>query len=541
VSSPNLTVIGLDAATFTVIDPLLEAGDLPHLARIFAAGTAGMLRSTTHPLTPQAWTTMVTGVNAGRHGIWDFAERDESGYGLRLVNGGRRRAPAVWDRLTAAGLRSGLVNIPFTWPAPAVDGFSIAGFDSADLEQGMTHPATLLTDLRDRFGAFRLDHKFPLDGDGRVDLDRVRREAEQKVEIAFWLAREFEPELFFSVFMAADHVHHICWNEWEQDGLQSPVADVYRILDESVGALVDAAGPDSNVLVVSDHGGGSLEGVVNLNAWLEQEGYLTYASGGAQARRSLAGKAFALRRHLPHGLRYSLKQRLPRFRTRARTWEEYTIIDWEKTQAFAYGIFGNVVLNVRGREQLGVVEPGEEYERLRDELSERILGLVSPAGTTMVDAVHRREDLFFGPHLDRVPDLLVEFHDYEWLGKGSLKTRGESLWDTIEIEEGSEHSYVGSHRSEGIVALAGPSARRAEGRIAAGIEDIAPTILYLLGQPVPSDLEGRVLTEAIDPSLVDQRPLEYADEQVEIAESEGLEARDLSEVEGRLRSLGYIE
>ena len=65
---------------------------------------------------------MVTGVNAGRHGIWDFSERDESGYRLRLVNGSDNRAPALWTRLSAAGRRVGVVNVPFTWPAPEVDG-----------------------------------------------------------------------------------------------------------------------------------------------------------------------------------------------------------------------------------------------------------------------------------------------------------------------------------------------------------------------------------------------------------------------------------
>jgi predicted AlkP superfamily phosphohydrolase/phosphomutase len=256
VSSPALTVIGLDAATFSVIDAMLAEGELKHLGKLLERGVSGTLRSTTHPLTPQAWTTMVTGVNAGRHGIFDFTEREQSGYGLRVVNGGYRRAPALWDRLTSSGRRCGLVNIPFTWPAPAVDGFAIAGFDSADLEAGMTHPESLLRELRRRFGAFQLDHRFPLDSAGEIDLERVRREAEQKVEITLWLLQELEPELLFMVFMALDHVQHLCWEDWEQRGLSSAVADAYRILDECTGAIVAAVGDDANVLVVSDHGAG---------------------------------------------------------------------------------------------------------------------------------------------------------------------------------------------------------------------------------------------------------------------------------------------
>ena len=540
-STPKLTVVGLDAATYSVIDPMLAGGELPNLARIVNEGVSGTLRSTTHPLTPQAWSTMVSGVNAGRHGIWDFAERDETGYGLRLVNGSYRQAPAIWDLLAAAGRSCGLVNVPFTWPAPAVNGFALAGFDAADLETGMTHPEALLPELRRRFGAFRLDHRFPLGRDGRIDLDRVRREAEQKVEIALWLDGEYAPDLLFTVFMAADHVQHLGWTEWEERGLESTVAETYRILDEALGALVAAAPAESNTVVVSDHGAGGLDGVVNLNTWLEQQGYLAYAGDAEQRRRRLAGSILGLRRHLPESLRYALKQRLPRARTRARTIEEYTIVDWERTRVFAYGIFGNVVLNVRGRERSGAVEPGVEYEQLRDELINALTALCGPSGERIVAAVHRREDLFFGPHLDKVPDLLVEFVDYRWLGKGSLKTRFDGLWGAVEIEEGSAHTYVGSHRSEGILALSGPSAASIDGRIDAHIEDVAPTLLYLLGQPVPGDLEGRLLSEAIDPGLLERRPPRYTDEPSAALEPGDRRASGGDEVEDRLRGLGYLE
>jgi predicted AlkP superfamily phosphohydrolase/phosphomutase len=539
--SPALTVIGLDSATFDVVDPLVELGDLPNLGAILQRGTAGVLRSTTHPLTPHAWSTMVTGVNAGRHAIWDFTERDESGYSMRLINGSYRRAPALWDRLTAAGRRAGVVNVPFTWPAPAIDGFAIAGMDASFREQGMTSPPELFGELRERVGALKLDHSYPLGEDGRIDLDLVRGAAEQKVEATLWLAERFEPELLFVVFMAADHVQHLGWSEWEERGPDSAVAGTYRILDEAVGKLV-AAADGGDVLVISDHGAGPLHGVVNLNAWLASEGYLEYTAPGTQRSRRLAEKAFELRRKLPKRLRYAVKQRAPALRERVYERRTYSVIDWPRTRAFAYGTFGNVVINVRGRESEGTVEPGDEYERVRDEIAAKALELRGPDGQPIVAAVHRREDLFHGPHLAKVPDLLIEFAEYAWLGKGNLKKRGESIWDAIEIEPGSEHVYVGSHRHEGLFALAGPSAVRGE-RGYASIEDVAPTILYLLGEAVPSDLEGRILTEAIDPSILDGRPPEYDDSgEVELARTEAsYSAGEADEVEERLRGLGYLE
>jgi predicted AlkP superfamily phosphohydrolase/phosphomutase len=534
-------VLGLDAATLTVVDPMIEAGELPHLARLFGTGSRGTLRSTTHPLTPHAWTTMVTGVNVGRHGIWDFTERDASGYRLRVVNGSFRSAPAVWDRLTAAGRRCGLVNIPFTWPAPEVDGFVVAGFDAAAREQGWTHPPELVRELRERCGSLELDNRFPLGRDGRVDLDQVRAAAEQKVDAVLWLSERYEPELLFVVFMAADHVQHLCWEDWERDGLASPLAETYRILDAAVGRIVERLGAEADVLVVSDHGAGALDGVVNLNAWLAREGYLGYAGGTTDVTRRTADRLFGLRRLVPARLRYAVKQRLPGLREKAYQSTEWSAIDWARTRAFSYGTFGNLVVNVRGREAEGIVEPGAEYERVRDELAERALELTDPDGNPIVAAVHRREDLFDGPRLDVVPDLLIEFEEYRWLGKGNLKSRATDLYDRIEIEPGSTHAYVGSHRHEGIVSLTGPSAA-AGMELSASIEDIAPTVLYLLGEPIPADLEGRVLFEALRPGLLDERPPVYDDTPaLELTRPAEAVRSDAAEVEERLRGLGYLE
>ena len=535
-ASPELTVVGLDAATFDVIDPLVETGDLPNLARLLERGAHGRLRSTTHPLTPLAWTTMVTGVNAGRHGIWDFSERDESGYQLRLVNGSDNRAPALWTRLSAAGRRVGVVNVPFTWPAPELDGFVIAGMDAWAREDGMTSPPGLLAELQSRYGKLLVDHSFPLDDRDRFDLHQVAAVCEQRIAIVDWLLSRYEPELLFLVFMAADHVHHLGWPEWEERGRESTVAEVYRILDRALGAILERVG-DGNVLVVSDHGGGALRGVVNLNAWLAQEGFLAYgeARGGAEHR------LFELRRKLPQGLRDSARRHLPGMRERAHRARAPEIVDWTRTRAFSYGVFGNVVVNLRGRERDGIVEPGAEYEQARDEIAARLLELRAPDGQEIVAAVHRREDLYDGPALAKLPDLIVEFRDYAWLGKGNLTGRTPTIWDTIAPRAHPGATYAGSHRPDGILVLAGPAAR-AGVELSAGIADVAPTALYLLGEPIPAELEGRLLAEAIDPALLDGRPPEYAEPaEVEVGAPRPYDAEGAAEVEDRLRSLGYLE
>ena len=539
VTQPKLTVIGLDAATLDVIEPLVAAGDLPHLGRLLEQGAHGRLRSTTHPLTPLAWTTMTTGANAGRHGIWDFSERDETGYGLRLVNGSSVRVPPLWTRLHAAGRRVGIVNVPYTWPAPPLEGFAVAGLDAWEREDGMTTPPALLDELRGRFGRLLADHSFPLDAEGRFDLDAVRALCRQRVELVSWLAERYSPELLFVVFMAADHVHHLEWPDWERRGRDSVVAEVYRILDGTVGALLDRVGGE-NVLVVSDHGGGSLDGVVNLNAWLAREGYLTYTSGGDSGAR-LGHRLFEARRRVPSGLRRSVKQRAPFLRERVYSLRHApTVVDWSRTRAFAYGIFGSVVINLRGRERNGIVDQ-EEYEQLRAELASGLADLRDPAGERIVAKVHRREDLFRGPELARIPDLVVEFRDYAWLGKGNLTERSGELEDRIVPAAHPNAVYSGSHRPDGLFVLAGPAARPGA-RLAPGILDVAPTVFYLLDEPIPLDFEGSLLTDALEPAALGERPARYAEpEAIELAEPQEYDEAGAAALEERLRSLGYLE
>lgn len=527
-----LSVIGLDAATFAVIDPLVAEGELPNIAQLLAEGSSGLLRSTTHPLTPVAWTTMVTGVNAGRHGIWDFSCRDESGHHVRLVNGSHRRAPAVWDHLSDAGRRVGIVNVPFTWPAPAVEGFALAGLDASSRADGAVQPAGLAGELRRRFGTLADDHAFPLDDRGELDIDRVRRVCEQRVDVVEWLVERFDPELLFVVFMSADHIHHLAWPDWEQRGADSAVAEVYRTLDDAVGRLVALGARDT--MLVSDHGGGRLEGVVDLNAWLAREGFLRW-DRDSTGRRAVSGMV-AAQRLLPAALRSRMKRLAPELRDRALAMREVSAVDWSRTRAFGYGAFGNLVVNVRGRERHGIVAPGSEYEHVRDELIARALELESPDGRRVVAAVHRREELYSGDALGVLPDLIVEFHDYEWLGKAPLHAPSTDVWSEIRVGPGGCAPYVGSHRHDGIVVLAGESCR-AGVALSASIEDVCPTILRLLDEPVPTALDGRALDEALDRTRRERKApaakgprsaVEYAP-----AASE--------EVAARLRDLGYLE
>src|SRR5581483_7856693 len=244
---------------------------------------------------------------------------------------------------------------------------------------------------------------------------------------------------------------------------------------------------------------------------------------------------------LPPALRRRLKRLAPEARERALALREYSVVDWSRTRASAYGTFGNVVVNLRGRERDGIVDPAD-FDRVRDEVATGLAELRGPDGRKIVRRVHRREELFHGPELDRLPDLVIEFDRYAWLGKGPLTTRRDELWDTIEIAPGSEATYVGSHRHEGLIALAGPAAAPGA-TLSASLEDVAPTVAYLLGEELSPAFEGRVLAEALDPALLDRDPPRYADEAAPVLAAAGgtYSTEDEGDVADRLRSLGYLE
>lgn len=512
-ASPALTVVGLDSATFEVLRPLADASELPNISRILS-GASGTLRSTIPPETPLAWTTMVTGVGAGKHGVWDFQARDETGNGLVATNGSYRRAPAIWDFLGAADRRVGLVGIPFTWPAPAVNGFAVSGCDAMP-DAGTpdtVFPAELENEIARDFPDIRFEEWSPLRPDGSVDVASVRSSCLQKTGLALRYAERFETDLLFVVFMAADRIHHAGWPDWEERGADSHVAQVYRILDEAVGMLAEEA---KDVMLVSDHGAGPLRGVVSLNGWLAQSGYLAYRPGPGRLTRRVRRAARKLGRADP------------------------PVIDWKRTRAFAYGMFGNVVLNVRGREAFGIVEP-EEYEPLRDEIAGKALELQDENGNRIFSAAHRREDLCDGPQLACIPDLILEFDEYAWLGTGNLERKAEGFWDTYSMGLGARGGWLGTHRREGVFAFAGPSASGGT-TVSAELVDIAPTILYLLGEPVPTALEGRVLEEAIASDVLERRRPELRDVDPTLQLPTTTREADDEAVERRLRDLGYLE
>ena len=500
-------ILGWDGATWDLLKPWAEEGVLPNVARLLREGAHGILESTIPPLTPTAWTSIYTGMNPGKHGVFGFTLRPRevrSGGNPKhaeLVSSLNIAAPRVWQVLGAHGMRSGLINLPLTYPPEPVHGFTLTGMMTPGglTLHGGSYPEALLAEVEQAIGQpYVVDVAIHGDPDGFLDrLDEVLSIREKTIE--YLIAREAW-DLFWVVFVVPDRIQHLFWkylvrgtsfyDSPEGNRLRPRIIDLYHRLDKVLGRLMDAVDERTTLMLISDHGFGTREKAIYLNKWLEQQGFLQLKTTQGTVRHVMRWlNVDALKRLIPLGLLY---------RVRSRT---AGTIDWPRTRAFAStpdvsGIF----INVRGREPEGTVEPGEEYDRLCAELIDKLTRLEDPSdGESLIDRVYRNTDLYWGPELKNGPDLVVVTHKERHVVSDSVFEA-----EAIKSLQGTPR---GGHRGAGVLGMYGPQVQSGAVVGPSSVMDVAPTILYSLGLPVLTEMDGQVLMQAFYSRFVARNPV----------------------------------
>jgi len=553
-----LLIVGLDGASLELARRWAAAGDLPHLRTLFATGAWGSLRSTMPPATFPAWTTFMTGVNPGRHGIFDFTRRVSGEYGVQFINGSYRKAPTVWRRLSDAGKRVAVFGVPGTYPPEPVNGCMISGFDTpvtVKADASFVHPPDLVAEVEAEggfpfadFQEFRVDRQWYDEAlrrllDGIATKTRVARRQLQKER---W-------DCAMVLFGESDTVAHHFWRFCDPDSprfdasaareVSDAIRRVYAALDSAIGELAEAAQPDA-LLVCSDHGfGGAGNTVVHLNRQLERAGLLRWRRTTVAAQSAALGKR-SLLRWLPARVQARcFRLAGGRLASALESANRFADIDWARTRAFSEELnyFPSVWINLRGREPAGTVAP-EDYDRVCADVAGALAELRDPrSGAPVVSRVWRRDEIYQGPWTDCAPDLTLELalpggYSYACLPSRLGGSGGEPVrtMSDVEMAGGKLNGMSGSHRRHGLFALAGPVR---PGEVAgAEIADMAPTILALCDEAVPPGLDGRALP-CLDVALRSDEPgsvdRQGDDEQPYSPEEERL-------IEQRLQALGYI-
>lgn len=548
----RLLVIGIDGATFDLIEPWAEAGDLPNLKRLMAEGVHTPLASTLPPVTSPAWPTFATGMNPGKHGVFDFIR--PTGGRFELVNATSIRAPTIWQILSQAGRTVGVMNVPITYPPHPVNGFIIGGMLSP-VGSTFTYPANLLDRHGGRMKPYRIaPHVQYKEGNEEEFAADILDLVERRGEYALQLMADHPYDFLMFHFQATDVIQHAFWKFVDVDHPRydpqaaarfGPVLkQVYQRLDSFIGRMLDRLPDDTTVIVMSDHGFGALHYVVNLNLFLLDQGLLQLKRGvWTQLKTGLfrAGLTPAsiwhlieragLQNYIWHVSKSTRNKVVGKFLS-------FDDVDWSRTVAYSIGHVGQIYLNLKGREPQGIVEPGAEREAVQQRVTEALHKLRHPvSGQPLVDQVIPSEQVVHGPYAHRSPDLHVVMDGYRTIAFPLFATDNRIVTRQIRGDSGC-------HRLHGILIAWGaqvrPQASLPSGERTveeAHIVDLAPTILHMMGLPVPDDMDGRVLTEILSTS----RPVEYRS--ASLAEEEasaGLSAEEVAEVEHRLRALGYL-
>ncbi len=553
-------VIGLDGATFDLIRPWADQGYLPTFTRLLRTGAWGALRSTIPPMTGPAWTTFATGANPARHDIYDWVHRTPGSYRFVPATAAHRRLPSLWARLSAAGRRVCVINVPMTFPPEPVNGLLISGLPTPSKQLVFTHPPALAQELERITGNYLL---YPDPGqaysDAGVDafLARLERTTISRIKTVEALRAQEPWDFCMVVFNGTDTVQHAMWKYMSAaHPLHNPakaaryggaILAYYQSLDRWLATQLDSLPADAVLMLMSDHGFGPFHKFIHVNNWLRRAGFLRIRSGWRARLKSAAFAAGfspmtiydllmriglgALKREVVRGQGQGLLRSL---------FLSFDDVDWPHTQAYSLGNIGQIRLNVRGREPQGCVAPGAEYAAVRQAIIASLRQLSDPTtGETVVDEIYPREALYAGPYLENAPDIVFLPKRLEYFGFGEYEFGSHHIIET------PRRGISGTHRMNGIFMAAGAPLRAGAEIHGAQLADLAPTILHLMGLPIPPELDGRILLEALTDDARQALALTSSPDTAAPLVSPppadfDLSPADEAAIGARLRALGYV-
>ena len=558
----RLVLIALDGATLDLLQPWFDAGKLPLLANIFKTGSGGYLNSTIPWATPTAFASLATGTNPGKHGVYDFGTLIGDDYSAFIPTSGKNvRGKSLWERLSDAGLRSTVINMPMTYPAPAIDGQVIAGIPYPANSQQLCHPPELLDQLNAQGWDLARNASDDLGGsydaylNGLLDLVSARGEA------TAWLIEQDNPDFVSVHFLETDQAQHRFWQfmqgepRHESGGKHTDsILRVFEAAEIAMQKIIDAAGSEATICVMSDHGFGPTRHQVWVNNWLMQNGFLALKSGvGIRLKRLLYRLGLspaAIREMAPERLKLAILKFFEQQKGRAlaeqhedgdapvkrkgvldhlteRLAIDFYDVDWSRTEAFSTGTtaVGYIYLNSVGHHPQGIIKSEAEKHQVRERLIAALQTWDAVGEVLTSDAV------WSGNQLTNAPDLIIR-----WKADTTDARYFQTRFSSHHLMKAVPNDYA-SHRPNGLFAFSGNQVE--PGRIDADILDLTPTLLWLLDQPVPSVMDGRVLTECFvgDKAIATVEEAEPAVEE----DDEAFSAEEDASLKDALRRLGYLE
>ncbi len=360
---PRVAFIGIDGVPFSLLAD--NRDEFPNFAALADEGSAGPIDSIVPPESSACWPSLTTGVNPGETGVYGFQDREVGSYDTYVPMGRDVQATRVWDRVTEAGREATVMNVPVTFPPQRNVQRMVSGFLSPGVDKA-AYPDELRDTLESMDYIIDANAKLGHKDDKSEFIENAHKTLDRRFDAFSHYIEQNDWDLFFGVFMTTDRLNHFLFRHYERDGeYKEEFLEFYRKVDEYIGRIREMLPEDVTLVVASDHGFTSLDHEVHCNAWLEEEGWLSFEDDDHEELGDIAEDSRA----------YSL-------------------------------IPGRFYINLEGREPRGSV-PQDEYEATRDELKAALESLEGPDGRKVAARVVEKEEAFRGDHDDIAPDLVV--------------------------------------------------------------------------------------------------------------------------------------
>jgi predicted AlkP superfamily phosphohydrolase/phosphomutase len=520
--------IGLDGAVFKVLDMLMDSGVMPGLKALSSSGSRAVLNSTSNPLTPPAWISLMTGREPGSHGIFDFLrpEEKDSGVVLKLNDSKDVKCETIWSIAGRQGKRVASFNFYGMSPAAEVNGYLVSGFIPWKHLKRATWPPQFYDVMKTIPGVdiktlgFHLEQEKKCFQGGAMSADEasawIRSHIERErnwFEIVRRVMVSDPCDLTAVVFDGVDKLQHLFWpyilglegfiGTPEKDAIRELCLDYFRKLDNIITGIVELAGPGASVFMASDHGFQTTDEIFYLNKWLNDNGLLHWSEPDSFAA--------------------------PGQLTEGRISSHNGIFDYGRTVAYAWTPSSNGIYIRKAAEgKPGVSE--SEYHEVRERIRKGLYEFRDDKGGRPVSKVLTREEAFPGEYSDLAPDLTVLMRDG---GMVSILNSDKALKPRTEP--------AGCHSLDGIFMAFGEGIKKGSfGPLK--ITDVAPALLYSLGLSVPEDLTGRVPSEIFTEERIKAAPVAVEGRTLSMGgQAEKKDDGESDVVMSQLKMLGYIE
>jgi len=548
-------VLGIDGATFDVILPLMKRGELPNMQKMMGNGTHGILRSTIPSLSAPAWVAFMTGKNPGHYGTYHFRKINiddyDNIYSQNLIDSSMFRGTTFFDYLGQLGYRVGVMTVPVTYPPWEVNGFMVSGYPCPDPHENpnFVFPSELSRDLPENLNWTEKESSDAIPKEetrGARDPQDVFNGGlsmmSRRSAYTLKLMEQFDCDVTILVWGAIDRAQHMLWKYHDSSHIlhqpnnrfKAYIERLYCHADRLLGEIVNHVGPEAHFFIVSDHGFGPKQGTrFHLNAWLNQQGYLKATLKARLMNNPLINALKTPARRFVDGLNVFTRRKI----NRAKHTFAMSSLDFNETFAYRYPIdeqTDGLVINLKARQPSGIVSE-KQYEALRNELIDRLLNLSNPYnGRHVIKKCFRREELFAGHKAMEAPDIILVLDESHFPG---ARTAGVLF---SPIPPSQLETISGNHRPEGIFMAHGPDISTGKLQENASIMDVAPTVLYALGEKIPCDIEGKILRSVFSAKRLKKAP-EFVDRDIGME----FDTADLSEAEQesmrtKLQDLGYL-